>query len=137
MHAFEHAYCFHLVSQISENALVTLEVPHDFDFALDEHVSEAKLLHSDNRVSAVRYSLVPSEMSESEFWRRLFYILFISNPMPTTPVRHTSSYEELPDSAFLGSPCLASTSLVTGLDFTPRGTAVGAYDEFSMTPPRR
>lgn len=113
-------------------------MPDDFEFELDDHLHEAKKLLRDARVSTVRYALVPSMFTETEFWRRLFYFVSLAMTDIRTPTVLSRSSDEHPDSQFAdkgrGSPEYDSRPIGMGIDFTPRGTAVGAYDDFHMTP---
>ena len=61
--------CLSSPSQISEVAVRETVVPDTYDFVLEEHLQEAKQILDDERVTNMRYELVPSELSEAEFWR--------------------------------------------------------------------
>ena len=136
-------------AQISEDVVLNTAVPDEFDFALEERVQEAKKLLADDQVQDMRYNLVPSELTEAEFWRRLFYTLSIAESV-RTPSRPTAfeAYEDFAGvtprcddsraacTAFSLNPAARPSALA--MDYTPRGTAVGAYDDdFATTPPRR
>ncbi|KAL1528343.1 hypothetical protein AB1Y20_009697 [Prymnesium parvum] len=128
--------------EVSEEALLRVHVPESFEFEFEERLQEAKQLLTDPRVSAVRYSLVPSVFNEAHFWRRLFFTLTIASAEMGTPSKRPASYEDRVDEyASDGSPSdvpYSTGSIGMGADFTPRGTAIGAYDDFTgCTPPRR
>ena len=130
--------------------MLNAKVPDEFDFVLEERVQEAKKLLADERVQDMRYNLVPSELSEAEFWKRLFYVLSTADASMRTPSK-PAAFEAYEDFAAVTPCCDESRAACTsfslnpmarpsapGMDYyTPRGTAVGAYDDFAMTPPRR
>ena len=130
------------------------EVPADFGFALEEHLSDARSMVSDERISQLRYQLVPSAIDEAGFWRALFYALSTAEVVRTPGGTSIEAYEEpfcvtpsvqtpggSPAPAReepLGAETPAMTPQARGqMDFTPRGTAMHGYDDFDIkTPPR-
>ena len=52
---------------LSESLLLQ-EVPGAFEFAFEDHLHDARSLLSNDKISLLRYKLVPSEIDETRFW---------------------------------------------------------------------
>ena len=80
-------------------------VPESFSFSMEESIAEAQALLTSERISELRYELVPSQLTETEFWRALFYFAETARsssaaaPLTVGPATTAHDVAQLPNAA--------------------------------------
>ena len=142
-------------ADMSDDVLLGLQVPESFHFQMDGEgvLADCTAILQDQEMALLRYRLVPLRMTESEFWRRLFYA--IDHPMAaatpehpcTPPAERAAMPLRLARAPQLSSPSVAVGMLPLQLNaapppgspsvYTPCGTSVHGYEDDFQSTPRR